>query len=58
MAWARDAESDRALVTAMRKGHELVLSGQSWRGTQTTDTYSLKGFTRAYKKSLESCDIK
>lgn len=58
MAWARDVKSDQNLVAAMRKGHAMIIEGVSWRGTQTTDTYSLKGFTRAYNKSLSACGIK
>ncbi len=58
MAWARDAKSDRDLVSAMRKGNKMVVKGTSWRGTETTDTYSLTGFTRAYKASLAACGIK
>ena len=58
MAWARDANSDRKLVTAMRKGIKMIVRGTSWRGTITTDTYSLKGFTKAYKTSLTACGLK
>jgi invasion protein IalB len=58
MAWARDVKSDQELVAAMRKGNAMIIHGISWRGTQTTDTYSLKGFTRAYKNSLAACGIK
>ncbi len=57
MAWARDVKSDQQLVAAMRKGDTMIIDGVSWRGTQTTDIYSLKGFTRAYKKSLAACGI-
>ena len=39
----------------MRQGKKMVVVGASWRGTETTDTYSLFGFTRAYKKLLDAC---
>ena len=32
--------------------------GTSSRGTQTTDTYSLKGFTAAYKAINTACGVK
>ena len=37
------------------KGAKMVVRGTSWRGTKTKDTYSLKGFTAAYKKINEIC---
>ena len=58
MAWARDGEIDRKLVIAMRKGMKMIIRGTSWRGTVTTDTYSLKGFNKAYKASLTACGLK
>ncbi len=57
-AWARDAETDKAIVNAMKRGNKMVIKGASWRGTETTDTYSLKGFTAAYKASRAACGLK
>ncbi len=56
-AWARDTETDRELVKAMQRGNKMVVKGTSWRGTVTTDTYSLKGFTAAYKASRTACGL-
>jgi len=56
-AWALDAQADKALVSAMRAGGELVVKGTSARGTLTTDTYSLKGFTAAWKAINKACDV-
>ena len=39
----------------MKKGLELVLSGNSSRGTITNDTYTLKGFTAAINKLNDEC---
>lgn len=58
-AWARDAETDRTLVAAMRDGSKpLVVKGVSGRGTKTTDTYSLNGFGQAYSAINEACGVK
>ncbi len=57
-AWARDADTDRALVTAMKAGSTMIVTGTSSRGTLTTDTYSLKGFTAAYSAISKGCDVK
>lgn len=57
-AWARDPGTDNAMVKAMKRGAQMVIKGASWRGTETTDTYSLKGFTAAYNKSRTACGLK
>ena len=55
MAWAWNEEGDKNLIASMRKGRKMVVVGTSWRGTETTDTYSLFGFTSAYKKLVDAC---
>lgn len=55
VAWTPNAKEDGRLVKAMIKGAKMVVRGTSWRGTKTKDTYSLKGFTAAYKKINEIC---
>ncbi len=57
-AWAADAKTDKALVRAMMKGRQMIIRGTSARGTKTVDTYSLIGFTRAYKAIGAACKIK
>ncbi len=54
-AWARDAKIDRAITQAMIKGNTAVVRGTSSRGTLTTDTFSLSGFTAAYKAIGDTC---
>ena len=53
-AWPLPADDDR-LVSAMKKGNRIVLSGISGRGTNTRDTFSLKGFTAALENAVELC---
>jgi len=57
-AWAYDGKADKALITAMKQGSSLIAKGVSSRGTATTDTYSLKGFTAAYAAASKACGIK
>lgn len=57
-AFANDAKTDGELVQAMIKGAVMVVKGTSNRGTATTDTYSLKGFTAAYKAIGRACGVK
>jgi hypothetical protein len=54
-AWAPDADTDRKIVQAMIKGQGMVVTGTSARGTKTTDTYSLIGFTKAYRAIADAC---
>ena len=51
-AWTND---DQKVIYAMKKGLDLVLSGESSRGTITNDTYTLKGFTAAINKLNKDC---
>jgi len=57
-AWTRDSKSDRALVRAMRAGAEMIIQGVSSRGTRTTDTYSLSGFTAAHNAISNACKVR
>ncbi len=57
-AWARSEAAERAIVKAMIKGKRMAVRGTSARGTRTKDTYSLRGFTRAYKKINQACGVK
>lgn len=54
-AWARDGQTDDALVAAMKKGRTMVVRGTSSRGTATRDTYSLSGVTAALNRIAASC---
>lgn len=57
-AWAADAKADKALVRAMKKGRRMTIHGTSSRGTETVDTYSLIGFTRAHQAIGKACRTK
>lgn len=56
-AWAPDAQTDSALVQSMRAGRQMIVKGTSTRGTETTDTYSLLGFTAAHKAINDTCGV-
>ena len=57
-AWSRDAATDKAVVEALAKGRTAVLKGTSARGTETTDTYSLAGFSQALSQIDKACSVK
>jgi invasion protein IalB len=54
-AWARDSKTDRTIAQAMVKGNTALVRGTSSRGTVTTDTFSLSGFTAAYQAINQTC---
>ncbi|MBB3711259.1 hypothetical protein FHS00_000821 [Limimaricola variabilis] len=54
-AWPATPQDDAAIVAAMKRGAEAVLTGVSGRGTQTKDTFSLLGFTAAVDEAAKRC---
>lgn len=54
-AWTDSPESDDTMVAAMRRGADAVMTGISSRGTTTTDTFSLRGFTAALDEARKLC---
>lgn len=56
-AWTPDDVADTALTNAMRKGSKMVVKGVSSHGTQTTDTFSLKGAGAAYDAISKECGV-
>lgn len=57
MAWAADAGADASIASAVQKGSKLIVKGVSSRGTQTKDTFSLKGSTKAYEAISKACGV-
>ena len=39
----------------MKKASRLMIIGNTDKGEQTTDHYSMMGFTKAYNKAKKSC---
>lgn len=56
--WMRTGDGDKKIVAAMKRGERMIVDGQSSRGTNTKDTYSLKGFTTAYQAISAKCKKK
>jgi len=54
-AWIKNAAEEAQLVDAMRQGDTAVVKGVSAKGTQSTDTYSLKGLTQALQRVAQEC---
>lgn len=54
-AWIKNAAEEARMVDAMRRGADMVVSGESGRGTKSTDRYSLKGLAQALDRVAQEC---
>ena len=54
-AWVKNAPDEAKMVEAMRKGSDVVIKGESGKGTKTTDTFSLKGIAQALERVGREC---
>ncbi len=54
-AWGDDVKADNAMTRAMKRGSNLVMSGQSGRGNNTSYRFSLSGFTAAHNAITKAC---
>ena len=54
-AWADAPATEKKIVAAMKAGKSLIVKGTSWRGTETTDTYSLIGISAAMDAIDTAC---
>jgi hypothetical protein len=54
-AWIKNANEEARMVDAMRSGQSVVVKGGSAKGTQSTDTFSLKGLAQALDRTAQEC---
>lgn len=54
-AWSFSVAEDQKIISSMKTSLKMKVVGTSSRGTITTDTYSLLGFSKAYQKINEAC---
>ena len=54
-AWVVDNEDESKLILTMKKASRLMIIGKSDKDNQTTDHYSMMGFTKAYNIAKKSC---
>ena len=53
--WIKNAAEEERMVEAMRKAADATVKGVSAKGTETTDTFSLKGLSQALDKLAQDC---
>jgi hypothetical protein len=53
--WIKNAAEEERMVDAMRKAPDVVVKGMSAKGTETSDTFSLKGLAQALDRLAQDC---
>ena len=54
-AWVVENVDETKLILTMKKASRLMIIGNSKKGAQTTDHYSMMGFTKAYNTAKKNC---
>jgi hypothetical protein len=54
-AWIKNAADEANMITAMRSGESAVIKGASAKGTQSSDTYTLRGISQALDRVAQDC---
>ena len=53
--WIKNAAEEEKMVEAMRKAADVTVKGVSAKGTETIDTFSLKGLAQALDRLAQDC---
>ena len=54
-AWMVENTDEAKLILTMKKASRLMIIGNTDKGDQTTDHYSMMGFTKAYNAAKKNC---
>jgi hypothetical protein len=54
-AWVKNPAEEARMVDTMRRGADLVISGESGKGTKSTDRYTLRGLGQALDRVAQEC---
>lgn len=54
-AWIKNAAQEGRMIEDMRRGFDMVVSGESDRGTRSTDRYLLNGLAQALDRVAQEC---
>jgi invasion protein IalB len=53
--WIKNAAEEERMVEALRKGADVTVKGTSAKGTETSDTFALKGLAQALDRLAQDC---
>ena len=54
-AWLLDDQEERNFIKLMKKATNLIVKARTTKGAETTDHYSMMGFTKAYNTAKKTC---
>ena len=54
-AWLLDDQEERNFIKLMKRATNLIIKARTTKGAETTDHYSMMGFTKAYNMAKKTC---
>ena len=54
-AWLLDDQEEKKFIKLMKKATNLIVKARTTKGAETTDHYSMMGFTKAYNTAKKAC---
>ena len=54
-AWLLDEQEERKFIKLMQKATDVIVKARTTKGAETTDHYSMMGFTKAYNTAKKTC---
>ncbi len=54
-AWLLDDQEERNFIKLMKRATDLIIKARTTKGAETTDHYSMMGFTKAYNTAKKAC---
>ena len=54
-AWLLDDQEEKKFIKLMKRATNLIVKARTTNGAETTDHYSLMGFTKAYNTAKKTC---
>ena len=54
-AWLLDDQEERGFIKTMKKATNVIVKARTTKGAETTDHYSMMGFTKAYNTAKKTC---
>ena len=54
-AWLLDDQEEKSFIKLMKRATNLIIKARTTKGAETTDHYSMMGFTKAYNTARKTC---
>ena len=55
-AWLLDDQEEKKFIQLMKKATDIIVKARTAKGAETTDHYSMMGFTKAYNTAKKTCN--